>query len=175
MLMIRLSRTGRKKQPHYRFVISEKGRDIKGRALEILGHYHPLDKDAKTTMVINKERIEYWISHGAGMSNTVKNLLIDKGVVKGDKTRTIGTYKKKKAEADSSAKVSTENKDSSGEKEKQKKETAEKTKKPTKDTAAEKQGKPTPDSSQAESQAGKKGKKKPEATPPPETAKDKKD
>ena len=102
MLTIRLSRTGRKKQPHYRFVISEKGRDTKGRALEILGHYHPLDKDAKKSLVINKERIEHWLSHGAGMSNTVKNLLIDKGVVKGDKVRTIGTYKSKKPVPDSS-------------------------------------------------------------------------
>lgn len=162
MLTIRLSRTGRKKQPHYRFVISEKGRDTKGRALEILGHYHPLDKDAKASMVINKERVEHWISHGAGMSNTVKNLLIDKGIIKGDKVRTIGTYKKKKPEPDSTKaepqaskkEKPVENKEAAelGKPAKEpKKETTEKTEKPTKDTAAEKQGKPAPDSSDEDS------------------------
>ena len=96
MLMIRLSRIGRKKHPHFRLVISEKSRDTLGRTLEILGHYHPLQEDEKDKLVLNKERIEHWLKEGAQASNTVNNLLIDAGLVKGDKKRTIGSYKSKK-------------------------------------------------------------------------------
>lgn len=96
--MIRLSRIGRKKHPHYRLVIAEKARDTYGRALEILGHYHPLQEDDKDKLVLNKERIEHWLSQGAQASNTVNNLLIEAGIIKGDKKRTIGLYKSKKAE-----------------------------------------------------------------------------
>jgi small subunit ribosomal protein S16 len=98
MLMIRLSRIGRKKHPHYRLVIAEKARDTYGKSLEILGHYHPLQADDKDKLVVNKERTLHWLSQGAQASNTVKNLLIDAGLMKGDKTRTIGTYKNKKTE-----------------------------------------------------------------------------
>ena len=96
--MIRLSRIGRKKQPHYRLVIAEKARDTYGRTLEILGHYHPLQEDDKDKLVLHKERIEHWLSQGAQASNTVNNLLIEAGIIKGDKKRTIGAYKSKKAE-----------------------------------------------------------------------------
>ena len=98
--MIRLSRIGRKKHPHYRLVIAEKARDTYGRTLEILGHYHPLKEDGKDKLILNSERITHWISNGAQTSNTVNNLLIEAGIIKGDKKRTIGTYKSKKAEED---------------------------------------------------------------------------
>jgi small subunit ribosomal protein S16 len=77
-------------------VISEKTRDTFGRSLEILGHYHPSQKDDKDKLVINKERIEHWLSNGAGTSKTVHNLLLDAGLIKGDKLRTIGKYKSAK-------------------------------------------------------------------------------
>ena len=101
MLTIRLSRIGRKKHPHYRLVIAEKARDTYGHSLEILGHYHPLQKDDKDKLVINKERIEHWLKQGAQTSNTVRNIFIDAGIIKGDKLRTIGTYKNKKAKEES--------------------------------------------------------------------------
>lgn len=94
--MIRLSRIGRKKHPHYRLVIAEKARDTYGRTLEILGHYHPLQVDEKDKLILNSERITHWISKGAQCSNTVHNLLITAGIVKDDKRRTIGAYKSKK-------------------------------------------------------------------------------
>ncbi|HOZ55811.1 MAG: 30S ribosomal protein S16 [Parcubacteria group bacterium ADurb.Bin316] len=81
MLTIRLSRIGKKKNPLYRLIISEKARDPYGRALEILGSYNPFTK----ALVAKNERINYWISKGASMSATVNNLLIDKGVIKGNK------------------------------------------------------------------------------------------
>jgi small subunit ribosomal protein S16 len=81
MLTIRLSRIGKRKKPMYRLIISEKARDPYGRSLEILGFYDPFKKELQ----VKKERIEYWLSRGAGMSPTVNNLLVEKGLIKGKK------------------------------------------------------------------------------------------
>ena len=83
MLTIRLSRVGKKGYPTYRLIISEKQRDPYGKALEILGSYNPHTKDLQA----EGERIKYWISKGAQMSDTVNNLLIAKKVIEGKKTR----------------------------------------------------------------------------------------
>jgi len=90
MLVIRLSRIGKKKKPMYRLIISEKARDTHAKVLEILGSYNPFSKDLSS----KNDRILYWLSKGAQMSATVNNLLIDKGVVKTDKVR-AGKSKKK--------------------------------------------------------------------------------
>ena len=94
MLTIRLSRIGKKKNPLYRLIISEKARDPYGRSLEILGSYNPFTK----VLSAKNDRINYWLSKGSGMSATVNNLLIDKGVIKGDKVVAAkkGTPKKEK-------------------------------------------------------------------------------
>ncbi len=87
MLTIRLSRTGKKKQPYYRIVLQESNRDPWSPAIEVLGNYNPrLDrKDA----VIDAERVTYWLSKGAQPSTTVHNLFVDHGLVKGDKIRKV--------------------------------------------------------------------------------------
>jgi small subunit ribosomal protein S16 len=95
MLTIRLSRVGKKKQPFYRFIVSEKTHDPWGKALELLGTYNPLTNPS--TLVLEKERIEYWISKGAQCSGTVWNLLIEQGIVKGEK-RHLTTMKKRHVE-----------------------------------------------------------------------------
>ena len=95
MLMIRLSRVGKKKYPTYRIVIQEKSRDPWGKALEILGNYNPHTKD----FACKEDRIKYWLSVGAQMSATVNNLLIKKGVIQGKK-RKAAKLNKKKAQAE---------------------------------------------------------------------------
>ena len=94
MLTIRLSRIGKKNKPMYRLIISEKSRDLYGRALEILGSYNPHSKElqAKT------ERIKYWLDKGAGMSPTVNNLLVGKGLIKGEKIKASKARTRKKTE-----------------------------------------------------------------------------
>ena len=103
MLTIRLSRTGKKKQPYYRIVLQESNRDPWSPAIEVLGNYNPrLDrKDA----VVNKERAAYWISKGAQPSTTVHNLFVDLEVIKGEKIRKVSiTAKRAKKLADAKAK-----------------------------------------------------------------------
>jgi small subunit ribosomal protein S16 len=73
MVVIRLARFGAKKKPFYRVVAIEKERARNGRSLEVLGHYNPLSRPA--AVVLKHDRLEYWTSHGAQMSDTVKRLV----------------------------------------------------------------------------------------------------
>jgi len=74
--MIRLARTGAKKKPSYRVVVIEKARARDGRFVEIVGHYNPRKNPAE--LVLKRERIEYWLSHGAQPSATVRSFLCPK-------------------------------------------------------------------------------------------------
>jgi small subunit ribosomal protein S16 len=73
MLMIRLSRFGKKKKPFYRVVVIEKERARDGRDLEVVGHYNPLTSPKK--VMLKHDRIEHWVKNGAQLSDTVKSLL----------------------------------------------------------------------------------------------------
>ncbi|MBI2062117.1 MAG: 30S ribosomal protein S16 [Candidatus Yanofskybacteria bacterium] len=73
MLMIRLSRIGKRGQAYFRVVVVEHTKKPKGEYLELLGTYNPHEKILK----IKKDRVEYWVSKGAQASSTVNNLLIN--------------------------------------------------------------------------------------------------
>ena len=90
MLMLKLQRVGRKNDPAFRLVVTEKRSKPKSGELEILGSYHP---KTKQTMLKN-ERILYWLSKGAKASDTVHNILADKGVIKDKK---VAIVRQKKA------------------------------------------------------------------------------
>jgi small subunit ribosomal protein S16 len=92
MLMIRLSRVGKKKYATYRIVIQEKTKDPWGKALEFLGNYNPHTKELN----VKKERIEYWRSKGAQMSATINNLLLKNEIIEGSKMKAAKFNKKKK-------------------------------------------------------------------------------
>ncbi|MDD5251397.1 MAG: 30S ribosomal protein S16 [Patescibacteria group bacterium] len=95
MLVIRLTRVGKKKQPTYRVVVQDKLRDPWGRALEIVGTYNPRTKPK--TIKFDEERIKFWLSRGASPSATVNNLLVDAKIAKGPKAKaTVGHKKKEK-------------------------------------------------------------------------------
>ena len=72
VLMIRLSRTGARKQPQYRIVVIEKARARNGRPVEIVGTYNPRTNPA--TIDMKRERVDYWVSKGAQMSERVNKL-----------------------------------------------------------------------------------------------------
>ena len=73
MLAIRLTRRGAKKAPFYRVVVTEKESKRDGRFVEILGHYDPCRNPA--VVKLDRERINYWLEHGAQPSETVRRLL----------------------------------------------------------------------------------------------------
>jgi len=89
MLKIRLLKTGRKNQPFYRVVVTDKRNSPQGgRFKEKLGFVNPFTKEKN----LNEERLQYWLSVGAKPSDRVHNMLIDANLIKGDK---INVLKKK--------------------------------------------------------------------------------
>jgi len=83
MLVIRLQRTGRENLPTYRLVVAEKARPVKGKFLEIVGHYLPAQDPA--VFKVESEKIEGWIGKGAIPSDTVARLLRKNGLKNMDK------------------------------------------------------------------------------------------
>ena len=73
VLMIRLSRRGARKQPYYRIVVIEKDRARDGRSVEVVGTYNPRTNPA--SVQLKRERIDYWRSKGAQLSDRVKKLV----------------------------------------------------------------------------------------------------
>jgi small subunit ribosomal protein S16 len=73
VLMIRLSRTGARKQPQYRVVVIEKERARNGRPVEVVGTYNP--RTTPASIELKRERIDYWVSKGAQMSDRVSKIV----------------------------------------------------------------------------------------------------
>jgi small subunit ribosomal protein S16 len=71
--MIRLARTGARKQPQYRVVVIEKERARNGRSVEVVGTYNPRTNPA--SIELKRERIDYWVSKGAKMSDRVSKIV----------------------------------------------------------------------------------------------------
>lgn len=70
--MIRLSRRGAPKKPTYRIVVIEKDRARDGRSVEVVGTYNPRSNPA--SIELKRDRVDYWVSKGAQMSDRVKKL-----------------------------------------------------------------------------------------------------
>ncbi len=73
MIKIRLARGGAKNNPVYRIVVIEAGRKRGGKALEVLGYWHP----KKNVKQISKDKLKHWVSMGAKTTKAVDKLLED--------------------------------------------------------------------------------------------------
>ncbi|PSO45021.1 MAG: 30S ribosomal protein S16 [Parcubacteria group bacterium SW_6_46_9] len=81
MLKIRLARVGRKHDPSYRIIVTEKGRGPQtGAYHEKLGTYDARSDEYE----LKDERIEHWLSEGAQPSDTVHNLLVKAEIIDDD-------------------------------------------------------------------------------------------
>lgn len=86
MLMIRFQRIGRANDPAFRIVVLEKERAAKaGNIVEQLGTYNPRSK----ALTLNEEQVKYWIGKGAQPTDSLRNLLITKGVIEGKKVNVL--------------------------------------------------------------------------------------
>ncbi|HPY76385.1 MAG TPA: 30S ribosomal protein S16 [Anaerohalosphaeraceae bacterium] len=77
---IRMTRMGRRHRPFYRINAVESRTPRDGRILEKLGHYDPIEKDASKQVVLNTERVQYWLGQGAITSDTVAQILKRHGI-----------------------------------------------------------------------------------------------
>jgi small subunit ribosomal protein S16 len=70
---LRLTRTGKTKQPSYRIVAADSRAPRDGDFLEILGHYNP--RQEPSVVEVKNERAVYWLSQGAQPTERVQKLL----------------------------------------------------------------------------------------------------
>ena len=91
MLTIRLQRTGTKNAASFRIVVADKSQHVSKKFTEVLGHYNPRNKEFN---IKNTERLNYWLSHNIDLSPTINNLLVTKGLKKGDKVKAFNIPKK---------------------------------------------------------------------------------
>jgi small subunit ribosomal protein S16 len=87
---VRLTRVGSKKNPIWRVVVSDQRSPRDGRFIETIGHYNP--QTEPSTIVIDEERFQHWVSRGAQPTNTVKQLVKahSKGMAGGTSTGSAG-------------------------------------------------------------------------------------
>ena len=64
---------GNKKNPIWRVVVSDQRSPRDGRFIETIGHYNP--QTEPSTIVVDEERYQHWVSRGAQPSGTVKSLM----------------------------------------------------------------------------------------------------
>lgn len=99
MLKIRLSRFGKKNQPHYRIIVTEKRSKRDGSFVANLGHY--INYSDPAIVKLDIEEYDKWLAKGAQPSDTVKYL---RGLAKDSNETEIpkkdkGRVSKKKKEA----------------------------------------------------------------------------
>ncbi len=75
MVTIRLSRGGAKKKPYYHIVATDSRSRRDGRYIERLGFFNPVARSSAEPVRIDLDRVDYWVSHGALLSERVEKLV----------------------------------------------------------------------------------------------------
>jgi small subunit ribosomal protein S16 len=100
MLMIRFQRIGRRNDPAFRIVVLEKERAAKaGNIVELLGTYNPRSK----ALTLNEASVKEWIGRGAQPTDSIRNLLINKGILEGKKVNVLPKKTPQKKEVEGGA------------------------------------------------------------------------
>ena len=79
MVKLRLQRLGATKRPYYRIVAAESTAPRDGRFIEVVGLYHPIEKNDQ--LKIDEEKALKWLMQGAQPTDTVKSLFTQKGII----------------------------------------------------------------------------------------------
>ncbi len=86
MLMMRLQRVGRKNDPAYRIVVTDKRTGPKSnKNIAILGSYNPKMDHVQLDVVAAKE----WLAKGVQPSDTLHNILVNQKVIDGKKINVL--------------------------------------------------------------------------------------
>lgn len=75
MVTIRLARGGSKKRPFYYISVTDSRNARDGRFIERVGFFNPIATGGEVRLNVNQERIDYWKSQGAQVSERVASLL----------------------------------------------------------------------------------------------------
>ncbi|MBF2753930.1 MAG: 30S ribosomal protein S16 [Gammaproteobacteria bacterium AqS3] len=74
MVVIRLARHGAKKSPFYHINVADRRFPRDGRFIERLGYFNPVHAGSEERLVLDLERLDYWVGRGAQMSDRVASL-----------------------------------------------------------------------------------------------------
>ena len=76
---LRLKRGGSKQRPFYRIVAADSRSPRDGRFIDSIGTYNPIPAEYEVN--IDEEKAMYWLTNGAQPTDTVRNLLSQKGIM----------------------------------------------------------------------------------------------
>ena len=76
---LRLKRGGSKQRPFYRIVAADARSPRDGRFIDSIGTYNPIPAEYEVS--IDEEKAMYWLSNGPQPTDTVRNLLSEKGIM----------------------------------------------------------------------------------------------
>ena len=74
---VRLTRVGGKKNPIWRVVVADQRSPRDGRVIETIGRYNAQTEPSE--IVLDRDRLQYWLDRGAQPSHTVKKLMRAEG------------------------------------------------------------------------------------------------
>jgi small subunit ribosomal protein S16 len=75
MVTIRLARGGAKKRPFYHFTVADSRNSRNGRFIERVGFFNPTARGQEDRLRVDFDRVDYWRSNGAQVSDRVASLL----------------------------------------------------------------------------------------------------
>jgi small subunit ribosomal protein S16 len=75
---MRLTRVGGRKDPVWRVVVADKRAPRDGRFIVTIGRYNA--QTEPSTIVLDEDRVRFWLERGAQPSDTVKKLLRTQGI-----------------------------------------------------------------------------------------------
>ncbi len=75
MVVIRLARGGAKKRPFFKMVVADSRNARDGKFIERVGFYNPKATEGEEGLRVRLDRITYWQSQGAQLSDTVTRLV----------------------------------------------------------------------------------------------------
>jgi small subunit ribosomal protein S16 len=77
MVTIRLARGGSKKRPFYHLTVSDSRKARNSRFIERVGFFNPVARGQEERLRVDNDRIQYWQSQGAQLSERVAKLVKD--------------------------------------------------------------------------------------------------
>ena len=75
MVTIRLARGGSKKRPFYHITVADSRKARDSRFIERVGFFNPVARGQEERLRLDNERVDYWVSQGAQVSDRVKSLV----------------------------------------------------------------------------------------------------
>ena len=96
MLTIRLARAGAKKRPFFHITVADSRKPRDGRFVERVGYFNPISRGKEVRLEIDQERIDYWLSQGAQVSDRVLTLIKEKNETPEEKAKREQTKEKRR-------------------------------------------------------------------------------